>query len=256
MNSPRVDYPHTAEPWRIDDHNNFVIVAGKGFSVGDCVPGNPLDVSDDQGKTNARRIVACVNACAGMPNDMGAGSVKRVTDALASAKERISALRTQRDELAAELRHIARQDVRMNASTHVAPQASADPFAWPRVNAYWDGQGGQLRGICPGQNGAPDYFLIEADDELPHGPWHMARDEAAKLRVDGHQDFSLPTPAEAALLYATARFLHEPTWYWSTEAASMMSYASAQDFHTGTQDYYLRKDTVHRARAVRRVPIE
>lgn len=54
---------HTPEPWRIDRGCAWVIVAGDGFSVGETSPGNPEDVSEEEADANARRIVACVNAC-------------------------------------------------------------------------------------------------------------------------------------------------------------------------------------------------
>jgi hypothetical protein len=61
---------HTPEPWGLSIYpDSLVIVAGRGFSVCDCVPGNPIDISADEAIANARRIVACVNACSGITTE-------------------------------------------------------------------------------------------------------------------------------------------------------------------------------------------
>lgn len=55
---------HTLEPWScpIDDDGNSAVVAEGGYLVTFAFPNG--DAAD---KANARRIVACVNALAGIP---------------------------------------------------------------------------------------------------------------------------------------------------------------------------------------------
>lgn len=50
--------PHSPGPWFVADHDDFVVAAGNGFSICDCAPGNPYDVTDAQGVANARLIAA------------------------------------------------------------------------------------------------------------------------------------------------------------------------------------------------------
>ncbi len=55
---------HTPEPWKTDAKNGFpdYIESAEGDLIARC----PSDCADDiDGAANARRIVACVNACAG-----------------------------------------------------------------------------------------------------------------------------------------------------------------------------------------------
>lgn len=47
---------HTPGPWFTADHDDFVVAAGDGFSICDCAPGNPYDVTDAQGLANAKLI--------------------------------------------------------------------------------------------------------------------------------------------------------------------------------------------------------
>lgn len=49
---------HTPGPWHVYDADDFIVAAGDGFSICDCQPGNPIDVSDAQAVANARLIAA------------------------------------------------------------------------------------------------------------------------------------------------------------------------------------------------------
>ena len=53
---------HTREPWRVDTENDTVILAQRNLEV--CAT-YTSDVTPEEDEANARRIVACVNACAG-----------------------------------------------------------------------------------------------------------------------------------------------------------------------------------------------
>lgn len=126
----------------------------------------------------------------------------------------------------------------MNTAIAEAPATAVfTTISIPPVNSHWPGQGGKFRGIVRGEAGQGDYLLIEHVDELPHGNWQAAKDAAAALEVDGHKDFTLPTCAEAAQLYANAKDEHETDdWYWTSEPLGA-SYAWVQLFSNGYQSW-------------------
>lgn len=49
---------YTPGPWRVYDADDFIVAAGDGFSICDCQPGNPFDVTNAQAVANARLIAA------------------------------------------------------------------------------------------------------------------------------------------------------------------------------------------------------
>lgn len=61
---------HTKEPWIVASHNECVGVAKPtddgNYWVGDMIPNQPNGATEE---ANARRIVACVNACEGIPTE-------------------------------------------------------------------------------------------------------------------------------------------------------------------------------------------
>lgn len=60
--------PHAPEPWQFDsDHAPIYIQDSQAFSVASIV----ANYSDEEARAvaNAHRIIACVNACAGIPNE-------------------------------------------------------------------------------------------------------------------------------------------------------------------------------------------
>lgn len=65
-----MDTTHTPEPWRVD-HNGFTLVGNDVVlgSLGGC-PGT----SSQEDDANAARIVACVNAMAGIKDPEGASA--------------------------------------------------------------------------------------------------------------------------------------------------------------------------------------
>ena len=85
---------HTQEPWKVchwkDDR--------RGFEIADR---NQNRVEFDMTEANARRIVACVNACAGVSN----GELAMTTMSVVLA--RMNEAEQQRDELLAALEIIA-----------------------------------------------------------------------------------------------------------------------------------------------------
>ena len=81
---------HTQEPWRANDAQAD-IDGPNGEPVAVCYCN---DESGDDAKENARRIVACVNACAGIPTDM----LERF-NAIVVAMYEVSNIEKQRDTL-------------------------------------------------------------------------------------------------------------------------------------------------------------
>jgi hypothetical protein len=111
---------HTPEPWALHEaalkHGNvFITSADDAWLITIGVPATALHIA------NARRIVACVNACAGIDNerliefDLHRSNLKLV--------DKIMALEQQRDELLAALQDLlSMQDVPdSNCSCHINP---------------------------------------------------------------------------------------------------------------------------------------
>lgn len=63
----------------------YVIYGTAGSAMPMIAEINQYSRDFDTPHANARRIVACVNACAGMPDDMAPGSVVKLADAVAKA---------------------------------------------------------------------------------------------------------------------------------------------------------------------------
>jgi hypothetical protein len=69
---------HTKEPWYVDRFTDTEIFSeSKGFVAGT----DGLHVGKKQAEANADRIVACVNACAGITNEaLEAGFIQECVD--------------------------------------------------------------------------------------------------------------------------------------------------------------------------------
>lgn len=102
---------HTPEPWAIDPddrpnmHWNNHIVSEANPNIAICFMAHDGTEQNERGEANARRVVACVNACAGIPTEaLESGEARSVRDELATIAE----LEKQRDELLAELKSISK----------------------------------------------------------------------------------------------------------------------------------------------------
>jgi hypothetical protein len=127
--------------------------------------------------------------------------------------------------------------------------------AIPAIGQPWPGQGGIYAGVVRGREGGPDYHLILAEEGRDDIKWQPAMEWAAGLRIDGHNDFTLPWRAEQAILYGNVPELFEKGYYWSREQhAEDADYAWFQSFYTGDQSYGHESHEL-RARAVRRLVI-
>jgi hypothetical protein len=99
---------HTKEPWTLDD-DLACIVSANGSQIADPYMAFSKDgklLPLDEREATARRIVVCVNACAGLPNAQLA-----VLD-IAESLDQADAAWQQRDELLAALKALMRMDVK------------------------------------------------------------------------------------------------------------------------------------------------
>lgn len=119
----------------------------------------------------------------------------------------------------------------------------------PRIGAALDG--GIYMGVVRGENGEPDYRLVDLGEAPESLAWEAAKKWAAE------KGGSLPTCREQSVMFGNrGEGQYAPTWYWSCEqSAGFEACAWIQYFDHGTQ-FHAHKDNDFRARAVRRVPIE
>lgn len=106
--------------------------------------------------------------------------------------------------------------------------------------------GEHYAGLVLKPDGTPNHHLVLLPREGEDLEWEEAK--AWAIEAGGE----LPTRQELALLYANCKAQFHLSWYWSSEAHDTdSSYAWSQDFYYGGQ-YYYRKLSPCRARAVRR----
>ena len=112
---------HTKEPWSFSPAENGLewgVEAGKwGVAICADAPG------DGTSEANARRIVACVNACAGISTD--ALEIGRMSpDAFHENESRADKAEQQRDELLVALDSIANESTRNLGSARIIARAA------------------------------------------------------------------------------------------------------------------------------------
>ena len=131
-----------------------------------------------------------------------------------------------------------------------------NPLTPPPIGHLWAAQGGWYAGIARGIDGAPDHHLILAQAKPTSDlAWQPALDWARHLHHRGHADWSLPTRAESALLFANLKPEFESSWHWTSEPyEGSGSYAWYQYFLGGQS--YGSKSYEGRARAVRRLILQ
>ena len=91
---------NTPEPWKLC-RNDQSVGDARGYAVCDVWPRGDDQLANEEGKDNARRIVACVNACAGLPTEQLESSPP------GGVLKGVAGLISQRDELLAALEIIA-----------------------------------------------------------------------------------------------------------------------------------------------------
>ncbi len=124
----------------------------------------------------------------------------------------------------------------------------------PRIGRYWDGMGGIFAGMI--RHDFNDCYLILSEDDLKRDmTYRVAVEWANKVHSDGRNDFRLPMPNEAALLYANLKDKFEDLWYWTCEPYHAdKTCAWVQTFGYGRQADARMTDAC-RARAVRIEPL-
>jgi hypothetical protein len=153
----------------------------------------------------------------------------------------------------------------------------------PHIGEYWEGQGGFLIGLMPGEGGQSPYLLIRSEDEAVDLTWgaygksepeaasrydgaantqalvqsqhaHPAAQWAAAYTKDGHRDFYLPAQRELNLCYATLPSKFAPEWYWTSTQYS--AYGAWLQYFYGGDQYGAYEDYEGRAVAVRRLVLQ
>lgn len=119
-----------------------------------------------------------------------------------------------------------------------------------RIGRYWEGQGGIYAGLTRKPEG--DFHLVVSPEDMRRDLiHHLAKKWANGICSDGHKDFRLPTPPEAALLYANLKEFFEDRWYWTIEPYPADELCAwVQTFGYGRQADARMTDAC-RARAVR-----
>lgn len=125
---------HTAEPWDLMPHG--IIYGGpvQQYANGSTKSQIAMTTGADfmapgEQQANARRIVACVNICAGISTD----DLERHSDVVSAQLATEYTLQTQRDDLLADLQLAAAQ-LRKYETLHRA-KGAADSLAKAEVNA-------------------------------------------------------------------------------------------------------------------------
>lgn len=109
--------------------------------------------------------------------------------------------------------------------------------------------GEKYAGFLLDENGAPTHHVVLLPGDTS-ATWKKAVEWAKK------QGGELPTRREQSLLFANCQAEFKKDWYWSGEQhAAAAGYAWCQLFSTGYQTW-LAVSYRHRARALRRVPIQ
>lgn len=106
------DQKHTPEPWVIDEREslstNFYSDDATGSIIGECPDYSFAHRSIKERRANARRIVACVNFCEGLPSgELLMGRAKTAIENMNAAMDENKALQARVKELEAQLNVIS-----------------------------------------------------------------------------------------------------------------------------------------------------
>lgn len=96
---------HTKEPWSIDKYGHVLDSNGKDLAANGFTTICNSGERQECARATTRRIVACVNACAGIPTAM----LEAIPEWEKAGVQTANKLMQQRDELAAMLERIANQ---------------------------------------------------------------------------------------------------------------------------------------------------
>ena len=99
---------HTSEPWGSEfDGILYIVYGGNGFHVAQATRYAKNEAGEDCDKANARRIVACVNYCAGVE-----------TEALEKSGAGLMPILEHRNELANEIDRLKAQNAELAEALH------------------------------------------------------------------------------------------------------------------------------------------
>jgi hypothetical protein len=128
---------------------------------------------------------------------------------------------------------------------HALPQPANGLAEPPAIGAAY--QGGIYAGLTVHDNAPAELILLSGDEELN---WQDALAWAEK------QGGTLPSRIDQLVLFKNLKSEFQEAYYWSSEqSAHNDAFAWIQSFTYGYQSYF-HKSNFHRARAVRRLPIE
>lgn len=134
------------------------------------------------------------------------------------------------------------------------PASPALQRTTPMVGKVWPGEGGTYCTKLFSNERNQEYHLILAGNKAADKMnWDSSIEWANNLTIDGHNDFTLPTPAEQAVLFGVMQDQFEKEFYWSSQPyAGNPGYAWGRYFGYGDADSF-RKSNEDRVAAVRRI---
>lgn len=157
-------------------------------------------------------------------------------------------------------------------------------FEAPALGTHWPEQGGIYAGLVRGENGVDHHLVISIDPlgAFEDAVWGERGQDVAgatsksdgltntramaaagseiaqkvlALRIGGHEDWHIPSQADAHVAFANCAELFEKRdWYWTSTQYSR-SYAFVQAFELGSS-HWNGKDFEFRVRAVRRIQLQ
>lgn len=101
---------HTKEPWHTGG-DGTIIYDNEGWGVANATVFHSRHNGPEEAKGNARRIVACVNACAGIRTE----ALEERAHMLKAYDDTLEAIQKERDELLAEVEALRKDKIRLDA---------------------------------------------------------------------------------------------------------------------------------------------
>lgn len=105
---------HTAEPWEVIEEHEGKAIGSNALSKTICTAhtSRTWNMNSEEGKANAKRIVACVNACKGVPNEwLQSNAVQSRIDEIAELKRQREHYKAALERVATELRDSENTDL-------------------------------------------------------------------------------------------------------------------------------------------------
>jgi len=136
---------HTKEPWKIADHDKSIVICfqGKKTAHGTTPYFAGGGALESERNANARRIVACVNACKGI--DIGALE----SDGFPMKLAGILALKNERDELLARLDVVCEVQIVSGTYNRIRAERefAVDDLEYDLFSAGWKAAIASVKGV-------------------------------------------------------------------------------------------------------------